>query len=92
MRSIKELLELMLNNINKLKTGLCGLAAILQLDGIISSAEYVILYKYFKCNQPLYFINLVRKNKTKHDYYWKIGNIPYRIKYLKKHIKLNTIS
>ena len=78
MRTDKELLQILLDNIRQLRTGLCYLAKILKYDGIIDHYEY----------QRLIFI--IDNNIPDYDYYVSSGGFYFakglqepRIKYLK---------
>jgi len=83
-RTIKELLQLTLDNIDHLSTGLCSLIAyhLCENNRIITVDEWMILDDYIESNRP--------HNKhyyTGDNYYWKIGNKTPRINWLKKQIK-----
>lgn len=84
-RSIKELLEVLLDNIHLLKDGLCLLA----ID-VMTYNEKRIFKKYIFENRPFNIYTLFRLNKSKYVYYWIKGKKAPRIKWLKKHIKLNS--
>lgn len=79
---MKEILEILLNNIDRLKTGLCGLAYVLYFSEKINLDQYDEFCLYIKKNRPINFRSLVRDL-----YYWEIGDKKPRIKWLKKHIK-----
>lgn len=84
MRTIKELLEVMVNNKQHFNSGLCGWCLRLRLYDIINGGEYNQLLSYIRKNRPfLTHLNLSA-------YYWKIGRLEPRIKWLKKHIKKNS--
>lgn len=79
---MKEILEILLNNIGRLKTGLCGLAYVLYHDNKINLDQYDEFCLYIKKNRPINF------RFWDHDlYYWKVGDKKPRIEWLKKHIK-----
>jgi hypothetical protein len=84
MRTIKELLQVMLDNKHLFVTGLCGWACALYMDEyeIISKAEYDELENYINSKIP--------KHKNAGDFWWKIGSINPRLKWIEKHIKLNS--
>lgn len=85
-RQIKELLEVLLKNINKLQTGLCGICILLKKENIISTKEKKILLKYIKSNRPK--INYLDLDFMWCEfYYWRIGRKIPRLNWLKKHIK-----
>ena len=82
MRTRKELLQLLLDNINMLQLGLCGLAWRLSNRRMISIEECLDIREYIRQQRP--------KRTYKHyDYYWKPGNIKPRIAWLKRHIEMN---
>lgn len=84
MRDIKELLEILLdkyenNSIYTIQsTGLCWAISKLLDEGIISGEEYDILIEYLYHNKPEY---------AWIGYWWLEGDVPPRIKFLKKLIK-----
>ncbi len=84
-RTIKELLTVMLENIH-FESGLCWWICNLYWKGIISSKEYHILKDYVLSNKPITFYRMFGKL----DYYWRVGNINPRIRWIKKHIKKNS--
>ena len=89
-RETKELLELVLQNIYKLKKtdGLCGLINDLGVEGLILMDEAWILWRYIHKNRPVnnyYFLNKINGN-NKYLFYWKSGEKEPRIQWLKKHI------
>jgi hypothetical protein len=85
-RSIKELLQLMLDNQDLFYDGLCFWAANL-LFKKISREEYCLLIIYIRKNAP--FSHKINIFKTS-PFYWKSGDIAPRILWLKKHIKKNS--
>jgi hypothetical protein len=82
-RPIKELLELMLENIWMFRTGLCMLSMSLYTWDIITGEEYLALRAYISRNKPKRLYSIDR------DYYWQPGNEKPRIAWLNKHIELN---
>ena len=82
-RTIKELLELLLENQHLFDSGLCIWAFELSTECQISIQEENMLYMYIKNNRP---INL----RYFKGYYWPIGNIKPRIEWIKEHIKKNS--
>lgn len=81
MRTTKELLQIMLDNIDEMVFGLCGLVSLLRTRGIITLHEYFRLKHYLEDNRPPELYGSA--------YWWKIGVKKPRIKWLKKQIKLN---
>lgn len=83
MRTIRELLKIMLDNQELFQTGLCGWCHKLYFKDIITKDEYYIIRNYiYKYPTKRY------KTAANSSYYWEIGDIDSRIKWLKKHIKL----
>jgi len=85
-RSIKELLKVLLNNQWHYKTGachgMCGWCFYLELEKIISDVELVDLLNYIRANPP--------ETMFDKDYFFEIGKLEPRIKWIKEHIKLNS--
>jgi len=85
MRTIKQLLQLMLDNKQMFQYGLCGLSWSILSNNLITREEYRLLTKYIHDNKPFtlhdFFVN--------DNFYWKRGNIKPRIKWLKHHISIN---
>jgi|JFJP01.1.fsa_nt_gi hypothetical protein len=91
-RNIKELLKIILRNveiINGLQlyggVGLCYVANELLHMNIFTLDEYCEVQAYITNNKPINPHTLIGKD----NYYWKKGRTRPRIKWLKKHIKLN---
>ena len=77
-RSIKELLELMLEHQKLFGNGLCFCSTYLHFKDLISSAEKELLSEYIKSNKPKnagYFL------------YWEEGNIAPRIEWINTQIE-----
>ena len=85
MRNIKELLQLMMDNQRLLKSGLCELALILYLRGVISGGEKNFIYDYISAHPPTNVITV-----GKQVWFWNKGDIEPRIDWLNTHIKLNS--
>ncbi len=96
MRSIKELLELMLDNKDFFRSGLCQWNNSLYARDIITLDERKILSNYIVSNRPPFYdsVNMFYHTIRRHDptgyYYWKDGEIKPRIKWIKKHIAKNS--
>ena len=89
MRSIKELLQIMLDNENLFECGLCSWTARLFFSGKITNDEHHFLYYYIRDNRP-YKYSSINAYRNRHSvYYWTIGDKQPRINWTKKHIKLN---
>ncbi len=89
-RTIKELLQLMLDNQRLFGSGLCYWSYQLYEANVITEDEEVILREYISDYPPIWFI--VRNTLFGSVFYWTKNNIKPRIKWLKKHIKKNTES
>lgn len=81
-RTDKELLEILLSNIDKLFLGLCSLCRELYLRSIFTDIEFGHMYSYIRKHKP-------RNSRTKKGYlfYWEIGEKKPRIAWLKRQIK-----
>jgi hypothetical protein len=92
MRTIKELLEIMLDNKDLFKYGLCSWVGLLYSYNRISNKEYLTLMEYIENNRPFMLSSISTMCEIiKHSgYYWKEGDIKPRIKWIQKHIKLNS--
>lgn len=77
-RSIDELLEVMLDNINKFEKGLCLWNTALYAADKISEEEWIRLRRYIKKNRPWFSF---------YPYYWPEGELEPRLKWIRKHIK-----
>lgn len=91
MRSIKELLELMLQHKHLFQNGLCLWAIDLYLHDIITREEFRSLDNYIKNNPPDYFswTNFI-KNHEPAGYFFPFGEIKPRIYWIERHIKKNS--
>lgn len=91
-RSINELLQLLLDNIDQIRCdgyihGLCGVAAHLNSNNNLNRTECETLIAYIKNNKPLN-----RRTILGHAYFWKEGERLPRIKWLNKHIKRTSLN
>jgi hypothetical protein len=84
MRTTKELLAVMLESINKTKTGLCGLCLKLYQVDIINHLEYEELLRYIKEHRPFNLHYMIGN-----PYYWGKGKLKPRKRWLKRHIRRN---
>lgn len=89
MRTIKELLELMLDNQSSFTTGLCNWVHSLRYLDKMSFEECRLLSKYVRENRPSKFSSIDAWNRRNSGYYWLYGDINPRIKWIKKHINKN---
>ena len=78
-RTIKELLQLMLEHQELFTSGLCTWKFELWVKSLITFDEYLLLGVFVDANRP-------SKYSLLYAYYWKPGNIKPRIKWIKKHI------
>lgn len=93
MRTIKQLLELMLKHQDLFERGLCEWSRNLSDKQIITIDERTIIWTYITKNKPSKFSSWsAYKEQTNHKrigYYWKYKDITPRIKWINKHINLN---
>jgi hypothetical protein len=90
MRAIKELLEVMLNNQEMFYIGLCHWVYDLNANNIIHDEEAKKLYKYIDTNRPHSFSSIEAYKNRNNSFFWNKGNIKPRIKWIQKHIKINS--
>jgi len=90
MRSIKELLQLMLDNKYLFSTGLCNWKDELLFKNIITDYEHGGLERYIRIHRPSMFSSINAFYYRNRMYYWTMRDIKPRIKWLEKHIKLNS--
>lgn len=88
-RTIRELLQIMLDNQQLFKTGLCSWISLLEFEGLITSYEYWRLIYYINKNRPSRWSSIQAFINMGSKYYWPKGNIKSRIKWIKKHIEKN---
>ena len=88
MKTTKELLELMLANPDEFRNGMCSWIMSLYFQNLISDGEYELIQDYITRNRPSIryprYFNIVYCFDA---YYWPIGKIKPRIKWIKYHIK-----
>lgn len=89
MRTIKQLLQLMLDNKHLFKYGLCAWSRRIGDKNIISDDEDVLLIRYIEKNRPSKFSSIEAYKSKDSVFYWEKENITPRIKWIKKHIKKN---
>lgn len=90
MRSIKELLELMLENEQAYFYGLCHWVNNLYICKIINFEERRKLITYINNNRPSKWSSFSAFISRDSRFYWESKKIKPRIKWIKKHIKLNS--
>jgi hypothetical protein len=84
-RPIKELFQLMLNHTNYFSFGLCQWVDNMYYANIINLDEETLLKEYITNHRPLNF-----KTLFNNPYYWEVGKIEPRIRWIKKHIEKNS--
>lgn len=89
MRTIKELLQLMLDNKELFDVGLCFWVDSLETVQLINEEEYDELHHYIRRNRPSMFSSLDAFKHRNTAFYWERDDIKPRIKWLKKHIAKN---
>lgn len=92
MRSIKTLLEVMLQNKCLFKSGLCQWVYSLYVNNKITYPELDRLTDYIRNNRPekdWSVSSFLYLNKPYLSFYWKSGKLYPRVQWIKKHIKLN---
>lgn len=90
MRTIKELLQTMLDNQDFFSIGLCAWASDLYYFNLITYEERIVLRSYIRDNRPSKYSSINAFIHKDSDFYWFEGDISPRIKWIKKHIKLNS--
>mgnify|MGYP003640951016 CR=1 FL=1 len=90
MRTIKQLLQVMLDNKDLFNSGLCHWIDQLWFRSKINDDESRLLGKYIRENKPSKFSSIDAWCSRNNHYYWKPGNITPRINWINKHIKLNS--
>jgi hypothetical protein len=88
MRTIKELLQVMLDNQKYFHGGLCYWVYMLYQYNLITEGEFVIITNYITVNRPSKYSSIDAFIKRNSAYYWPFGKISPRIKWIKKHINL----
>ena len=87
MRSIKELLELMLSQKQLYRSGLCRWVQDIYSKDIISWEESEALLLYIRTNRPSAFSSISAFKRRNSTFYWELRDIKPRLKWLEKHIK-----
>jgi len=90
MRNVKELLELMLENKTLFSSGLCNWAHNLYYYNKITLNEYNLLDRYIASNRPKWYSSIDACKHKDNLYFWEPKNIEPRLKWINKHIKLNS--
>lgn len=84
---ISKLLQVLLDEMDMLSSGLCSLAS---SSFNLSCDEATLIQKYIRANRPSKYSSYSAFLSRKTNYFWVQGDKKNRIKWLKKHIKLNT--
>jgi hypothetical protein len=82
-RSIKELLEVMLDNQGHFCDGLCSWVSWLKHYEIVNNEESMVLRRYIDNNRP-------STTKAVDVYYWPVCEKEPRVNWINEHIKLNS--
>jgi hypothetical protein len=90
MRTIKQLLEVMLKHQELFETGLCRWSNSLYSKKLITEDEVYTLWRYIEKNRPSAFSSINAFMHQNQGWYWKVGDIKPRIKWIKQHIKRNS--
>lgn len=87
MRSIKELLEVLLDSQEHFSYGLCMWVNRLYKANIISYEEERCLVRYINNHRPSKFSSLDAWKQRNSDFYWPKGAIEPRLAWIHKHIR-----
>ena len=90
MRTIKELLQIMLDRQDLFPAGLCSWAINMHHFDIITYEERIALMSYIRANRPSKYSSISAFIHKDSLFYWSYNDISPRIKWIKKHIKLNS--
>lgn len=93
-RPISQLLQLVLNNFNSNCSGLCINISNLYYNDIITWEENIKLKDYVRENRPKYNFFSAKfngVNPPENMFFWEPFEVKPRIKWLKKHIKINKL-
>jgi len=90
MRTIKELLKVLLEHKNKDYSGLCDMVTHLYNHSHITQDEYYKLLRYIGDNRPSKYSSIGAFINRNNPFYWPKYATRYRIRWIKKHIKLNS--
>jgi hypothetical protein len=87
MRSVKELLEVLLKNQQHFTFGLCSWFRKLYFCDIISSEESILLDNYIKEHRPSKYSSIGAWKTRNSNWYWPTRKIAPRLKWINQHIK-----
>ena len=85
-RTIKELLQLMLEHQELFVSGLCQWTYALEYRYLITSDEQMTLRYFINHNRPSKYSSIAAYKNKNLNYYWESKIIKPRIKWIKKHI------
>ena len=85
-RTIKELLQLMLEHQELFVYGLCSWVTNVKINGKITFHEKYVLMDFIYKNRPSKYSSIGAFKYRGRMFYWKSDNIKPRIKWIKKHI------
>ena len=77
----------MLEHQDKFSTTLCALNGSMYHDNIITLDECLMLHLYIKNNRPSMFSSLSAFRNRNNIFYFELGNIKQRIKWINKQIE-----
>jgi hypothetical protein len=87
MRTEKEIFELMLDNKHLFEIGICTWSFRLNIHGLISNSEYLLLVKYMEKNRPSKYSSISAFRSRGSSFYWAPHKIKPRIKWINQQIK-----
>ena len=89
MRNIKEILEILLDNVERVRIegGLCDVATELHYQSVITWVELCRIHVYIRDNRPSALSSKEALLSVKSPYYWAKYKVQPRAKWLKKNIK-----
>ena len=91
MRTIKELLQIVLDNKDYFESGLCSwVSDVYWSTKLFNKDEFFKLKIYIRENRPSMFSSINTFIHRNSSFYWNPTDINPRIKWLKKHIKQNS--
>lgn len=90
-KSIKRLLEVMLENQCLFRSGLCSWSTRLYQHGFITLIELAVIDSYILENRPSRWSSVSAFRSRSSSYYWAKGDIKPRVSWLKKHIMKQSV-
>jgi len=89
MRTTKELLQLMINEIETGSRCNYGLCMVISHVPNVTIEEVQHIRNYIKTNRPSKYSSFSAYFSRNSTYYWRLNNPTPRIDWIKKHIKIN---